>query len=140
RPDAGEVVEAAAADLRPPLHVDRTVQLAELEVVPRLEALRSEVAWDADLLEQGEVVLAARRHPLLDVVADGTEGGLQLPLRLLRHGLELLDAGRHRRALVAQRVGLRLQRGQLRGVIPGLLGLLQAPHDRPELLARRLLL
>ena len=46
--DAGEEVEPRAADLGAALHVDGAEELAELEVVARLEALRGEVAGGAD--------------------------------------------------------------------------------------------
>ena len=57
--DAGEVVEPCAADLGAALGVDGAEQLAELEVVARLEALGREVARRADGVEHDEVVLAA---------------------------------------------------------------------------------
>ena len=54
-----EVEEARARHLGAALDVDGTEQLAELEMVARLEALGGEVARRADLLEDGEVLLAA---------------------------------------------------------------------------------
>ena len=54
-----EVEEARAGHLRAALDVDGAEQLAELEVVAWREALGGEVARRADLLEDGEVLLAA---------------------------------------------------------------------------------
>ena len=59
RPVALEVEEAGAGHLGAALDVDGAEQLAQLEVVARREALGREVAWRADLLEDGEVLLAA---------------------------------------------------------------------------------
>ena len=56
-----EVEEAGAGHLGPALDVDGAEQLAELEVVTWCEALGGEVAGGADLLQDGEVLLAADR-------------------------------------------------------------------------------
>ena len=64
RADTGQVVEARARDLRAALDVDRAQRLAELQVVPGVEALGPEVADGAVRLQDDEVLLAADRDPV----------------------------------------------------------------------------
>ena len=71
RADALEEVEARARHLGAALHVDRVEQLAELEVVARLELERRDLA---DLAQHDEVVLAAGRHAVDDDVVDALHG------------------------------------------------------------------
>ena len=75
RADAGEVVEAAAADLGAALDVDRAEDLADLDVVADGDALGREVAAYAGLLDDGEVVLAADGSVLVDQVGQLRQQG-----------------------------------------------------------------
>ena len=68
RADAGQVEEARAGHLCGALDVDRAEQLAELDVVARLEALGGKVTRRADLLDQDEVLFAAAGTPSIDHV------------------------------------------------------------------------
>ena len=78
RADAREEVEAAARDLRAALHVDRAEQLAELEVVARLEVERGGLAVRA---QRDEVVFAAGGDAVDDDVLDLRERGVGCRLR-----------------------------------------------------------
>ena len=109
--DAGEEVEPRAGHLGAALDVDRAEDLAELDVVARLEV---ELDRGADLLDQLEVVLAARgrlvggqgrdaQHRRLPLLLGGTLGGLGL----LDLGGQGLGLGEQRLLLVA--LGLRDQ-------------------------------
>ena len=67
RPDAGEECEPRPRDLGSALHVDRAEQLAQLEVVARLEVEGGRVAVRA---QRDEVVFAARGDAVDDDVLD----------------------------------------------------------------------
>jgi len=84
RPDAGEEVEARAADLGAALGVDGPEFCADLGVVARLLDRRD----GADGLEDHEVVLPAGRDAVLDDVRDGEVRGAQggIGLRLVGFG------------------------------------------------------
>ena len=73
RADAREEVEAAARHLRAALHVDRAEQLAEREVVERLEV---ELGRCTVRAQRHEVILAARGNALDDDVLDPGERGV----------------------------------------------------------------
>ena len=103
RADAGQVVEAGARHLGAAVDVDRAEDLAELDVVARLEALGREVAGGADLLEHDVVVLAAGRRLVGGRVRDRHQAGAVGLLGLRLRGLGLLHVGR-------QRLGAREQR------------------------------
>ena len=100
---AGEVVEPCAADLGAALGVDGAEQLAELQVVARLEALGREVARRADGVEDDEVVLAALGRLLRGGVGQRPQQRVERLGRLVLGGLGRLD-------LRAQRLGLGEQR------------------------------
>ena len=119
RADAGEEVEPAARHLGAALHVDRAEQLAELEVVARLEVERGRLAVRA---QRDEVVLAAGGHAVDDDVLDLGEGRVGCRLRrgdrvlsLLDPLAELLGLGDERGLLVLRRLRDPLAVGVLRG-------------------------
>ncbi len=90
-PLAGQVVEPGAGDLRPPLHVDRAEQRAELEVILGLEALGGEVPRRAVGLQHHVVVLPTEgdvgEHQIADLAEHLVEGQRDLALG----GVGLLD-------------------------------------------------
>ena len=77
-PLPGQVVEAGAGHLGPPLHIDRAEQRAELQMIFGREALGREVPRRAVGLQHHVVVLAARRdvgeHQVADLAQHRVEG------------------------------------------------------------------
>ncbi len=123
RADAGEEVEARAADLGAALEVEGAEELAELDVVTRLEV---ELARRADLLDDRVVLLAAGRRGVVGEVGDGPDRLVPLGLcgdacrlGVLHARGELLDLGEQRLLLVALRLGDEGSAGLLLGT-PGL--------------------
>src|SRR5690606_18149042 len=91
RADPGEEVEPRAGDLRAALDVDRTEQLAELEVVTHGDTLGREVTGGAHLAEHDEVRLAALGYAGLDDVGDPRCRRVELDRRLVGERLLGLD-------------------------------------------------
>ncbi len=117
--DALEEVEPAARHLRAALHVDRVQQLAELEVVARLEV---ELGHSAVRAEGDEVLLAAGGdaldHDVLDLRERGVGsllGGGHRVLRRLDLLAQRLGLGDQRRLLVLRGLGDALAVRVLRG-------------------------
>ena len=84
-------MEARAADLRAPLHVDGVEQFADLEVVARFER---ESRLLADLAQHDVVVFAARGHPVEHDVLDARHRLIERRLGIVGGGLQLLHPAR----------------------------------------------
>ena len=131
-----QVEEAGTGDLGAALDVDGAEQLAELEVVARLEALRREVARGAHFLQDGEVLLAADRRLEVDEVRDLQPQRIDLLAGLISRLLRSLDLLGQLLGLGHERVQLLLSRcagGVVRCLLEGAL-------QRADLLAQHLLL
>ena len=117
RAPAGEEGEAAAADLRAALGVDRAERRADVEVVLDREVVRRHLA---DLLQDDEVLLAAGRDAVEHDVGHGEVRGAQRGLGLGLRGLGRLDLGGERLGPLEDRRAL-LRRGRLDRLRRGLL-------------------
>ncbi len=101
--DSGEEGEACPRDLRAALHVDRTEQFAQREVVARLEVECGRLAVRA---QGDEVLFATGGHSVEDDVLDGRKGEVGCFFRRGDRVLGELDA-------LAQLFRLRNKRGLL---------------------------
>ncbi|MGY4277325.1 hypothetical protein ACVILE_003505 [Streptomyces sp. M18.1] len=139
RADTGEEVEAGAGDLGAALDVDGAEQLAQLQVVPGLEALGREVAVRAVRLQGDEVLLAADGDVGVDEVAEPLEQLLGLGVGLVALGVGGLDVGREL-ARALQQLGLLVAGGLADELAEALLlgaQLVEAHAGRPAPLVGR---
>ena len=88
--DALEEVEARAADLGAPRHVEGIQAFGELEVVLGLEAFRREISCRTNGFQDRVVVLTTAGDALNDDVGDAADQRLELAISGVGRGLQLL--------------------------------------------------
>jgi hypothetical protein len=92
-PDPGQVVEPRTGDLRAAVGVDRAEELTQLQVVSRLEALRREVAWAADVGDDPVVVLTADGRVRVDDVGQRAQQRVRVGIGPVALGLGRTHVG-----------------------------------------------